>query len=111
MKLNHQQRKIFDDFCERSICEDDIPFYLYIGGEAGTGKSFLVKLMIEILKHLKLKSGDDLNKPSSIVMAPTANASYIIKGKTIESALGMLPRQRNSFVKVRKDKVSNLTFL
>ena len=96
MKLNPQQRKIFDDFCERSVCEDDIPFYLYIGGEAGTGKSFLVKLMIEILKHLKLKSGD---------------AAYIIKGKTIESALGMLPRQRNSFVKVRKDKVSNLTFL
>jgi hypothetical protein len=48
--------------------------------------------MIEILKHLKLKSGDDLNKPSSIVMAPTANAAYIIKGKTIESALGMLPK-------------------
>ena len=111
MQLNGQQRNIFDDFCERLLDEDDAPFYLYIGGEAGTGKSFLVKLMIEILKHIKTKSGDDLNKPTSIVMAPTANAAYLIKGKTIESALGMLPRQRNSYVKVNKSKLSNLTFL
>ena len=111
MTLNKQQRSIFDDFCERHIAEGDAPFYLYIGGEAGTGKSYLLKLMIEILKHLKLKSGDELNKPSAIVMAPTANASYIIKGKTIESALGMLPRKRNSFVKVNKNKISNLTFM
>ena len=44
-------------------------------------------------------------------MAPTANASYIIKGKTIESALGMLPRKRNTFVKVNSNRLSNLTFL
>ena len=111
MTLNKQQRSIFDDFCERHIAEGDAPFYLYIGGEAGTGKSYLLKLMIEILKHLKLKSGDELNKPSAIVMAPTANASYIIKGKTIESALGMLPRKRNSFFRVNKNKISNLTFM
>ena len=109
--LNGEQRKLFDDFCERIICEDDTPFHLYIGGEAGTGKSYLLRLMIEIVKHLRLKSGDELNKPSAIVMAPTANAAYIINGKTIESALGMLPRQRNSFVKVKRDRLSNLTFL
>ena len=111
LTLNEQQRLVFDDFCERHIGEDEVPFYLYIGGEAGTGKSYLLRLMIETLKHLNMKSGDELNKPSSIVMAPTANASYIIKGKTIESALGMLPRKRNSFVKVNKNKISNLTFL
>ena len=111
IQLNNEQRRIFDDFCERCMCEDDVPLYLYIGGEAGTGKSFLVRVMKEILKHLNMKSGDNLNKPSSIVMAPTANASYMIKGKTIESALGMLPRQRNSFLKVKKNKMSNLTFL
>jgi ABC-type polar amino acid transport system ATPase subunit len=101
MTLNKQQRSIFDDFCECHIAEDDAPFYLYIGGESGTGKSCLLKmkLMIEMLRHLKL------NKPSAIVMASTANASNIIKGKPIESALGMLPRKWNSFVKVNKNKM------
>ena len=64
-----------------------------------------------MVKHIKLKSGDDLRKPPAIVMAPTANAAYLIKGKTIESALGMLPRQRNSFVKRKKDRLSNLSFV
>ena len=66
--------------------------------------------MIEIMKHIRLKSGDELNKPSSIVMAPTANASYHINGKTIESALGMLPQKRNSFFKWKRDRLSNFTF-
>ena len=96
MDLNEQQRSLFDDICERLICQDDTNFYVYIAGEAGTGKSFLLRVLIEIVKHIKLKPGVELNKPSAIVMAPTANASYIIKGKTIESALGMLPRNRNT---------------
>ena len=111
MKLNEQQRRIFDDFCERLITDDDQPVYLYIAGEAGTGKSYLLKIMIEIVKHLKLKSGDELNKPAAIVMAPTANAAYIINGKTIESALGMLPRKQNTFVNIQRSQLSNLSFL
>ena len=50
-----------------------------------------------MIKHIKMKSGDDLQKPPAIVMAPTANAAYIVNGKTVESALGMLPRNDNSF--------------
>ena len=103
-KLNEQQRKIFDDFCERIYEDDSSPFYLYIAGEAGTGKSFLVKVMIEAMKHLKLTPGDDLKKPSVIVMAPTANAAYIVKGKTIESALGMLPTKQNAHSKRKSNQ-------
>ena len=44
-------------------------------------------------------------------MAPTANAAYIINGKTIESALGMLPKKRNTFVNVDRSKLSNFSFL
>ena len=111
MKLNDQQRRIFDDFCERLICDDEEPIYLYIAGEAGTGKSFLVNIMIEIVKYLKLKSGDELRKPSAIVMAPTASAAYIIDGKTIESALGMLPRKKNTFINIERNKLSKFSFL
>ena len=111
IKLNGQQRKFFDDFCERLLEDDNPPFYLYIAGEAGTGKSFLLKIMIEVIKHLKLTPGDDLRKPPAIVMAPTANAAYIINGKTIESALGMLPNRSNTFSKRKSNQVSNLSFL
>ena len=65
---------------------------------------------MEIVKHLKLKSGDDLRKPSAIAMGPTANAVYIIGGKTIESALGMLPRRKNTFVNIQRNRLSNLSF-
>ena len=47
IKLNAQQRKILDDFCERFLEDKGNPIHLYIAGEAGTGKSFLVKIMIE----------------------------------------------------------------
>ena len=111
IKLNEQQRRIFDDFCERLHEDEGPPFYLYIAGEAGTGKSFLVKIMIEAIKHLKLTPGDDLRKPPALVMAPTASAAYIISGKTIESTLGMMPNRSNTFAKRKSSQVSNLSFL
>ena len=111
MKLNTQQRIIFDDFCERMNGDEETPTYLYIAGEAGTGKSFLVKVMIEAIKHLKLTPGLDLRKPPVLVMAPTANAAYIINGKTIESSLGMLPNKCNSFSKRKSNQTSNLSFM
>ena len=110
IKLNEQQRQILDDFCERLLEDECVPFYLYIAGEAGTGKSFLLKIMIEVIKHLKLTTGDDLRKPPAIVMAPTANAAYIINGKTIESALGMLPCKSNAFSKRKAIKYQTTHF-
>ena len=44
-------------------------------------------------------------------MAPTANAAYIVKGKTIESALGMLPTKQNAHSKRKSNQLSNLSFL
>ena len=89
--LNAQQRKIFDDFCERVLhnIQDPEPFYIYISGEAGTGKSFLMMLMIEFMNRLPKSSGQELDKPSYLVLAPTGVAAYLIGGVTIESGLGM----------------------
>ena len=55
--LNNQQRRLFDDFTERCISADvnENPVYLFISGNAGTGKSFLVKLLIEAVKLIKIK--------------------------------------------------------
>ena len=110
--LNQQQRRIFDDVIERVIDNDleEKPFYLYIGGEAGTGKSFLLQKIIYAIRQIKVKSGQELDKPTVLVMAPTANAAYIIKGKTIESALHINMDRRNSFQKGSKERTSLLAF-
>ena len=108
--LNDQQRLIFDDVVERmaSSDEDESPFYLFLTGNAGTGKSYLLRLIIDAVKFIKIKAGDDLKKPPLIVMAPTANAAYIIGGKTIDSVLGFLPGDHYRYLKVSESRMATL---
>ena len=60
--LNSQQRLLFDYICERmvDVIEESSQFSLYLGGEAGCGKTFLVKLLKQ--------SGDKLEKPKVWVL-------------------------------------------
>merc|ERR1712079_380816 len=110
--LNSQQRKFFNDFVERiTDREDESPFYVYIGGEAGTGKSFLTKLLIEATNRLPSYSGQSLDKPRSLVMAPTGVAAYIIHGSTIESALAIAPNKRKTYTPNEASRNSQLRFL
>ena len=75
------------------------------------GKSFLLKLIIDVAKYLNRKSGDELSKPKVLTIAPTANAASLINGKTIESALGINPRKPWNYVKSSNDRQANLKFL
>ena len=111
--LNAQQRKIFDDFCERVLhnVQDPEPFHIYISGEAGTGKSFLVMLMIEFMNRLPKSSGQDLDKPTYLVLAPTGVAAYLIGGVTIESGLGMPINNRKVHLQGTASVSSHLLFL
>ena len=111
--LNSQQRSIFDDVMEQEfknqIENKREPYYLYISGAAGTGKSFLVRVMTEAIKHINVKPGSELDKPSVISMAPTANAAYVLKdAKTIDSAL-CFNRCRN-YMKLSGSKEASLKF-
>jgi hypothetical protein len=110
-QLNPDQRSIFDDVIERfySIQDEDlnddspVPFHLYIFGRAGTGKTFLMKTLIEATKLILMKSGDDLSKPSVLVLSPTASAARLINGQTIESALGIyITDDREAYQKCSK---------
>ena len=106
--LNYQQRRIFDDLTERCASHDsnERPVFLFLSGNAGTGKSYLLKVLIEAVKFIKIKSGDDLQKPPVIVTAPTANAAFLIGGKTIDSALGFLPVEGNKYSQAQPNKMS-----
>ena len=110
--LNCQQRKLFNDFVER-VNDPNLsdPFYLYIGGEAGTGKSFLLKLMIEAVKLRPKHSGQELDKPHFITVAPTGVAAYLVNGTTIESGLGIQPQKGRSFTNSNPSKNSSMRFL
>ena len=113
--LNKQQRQIFDDFCERVVSKDvnEPPVYLFITGNAGTGKSHLVRLLIEAVKSIKIMPGDDLKKPPLLNMAPTATAAFIIGGKTIDSSLGFTqftPIDSNQYIPVDQARLSSLKF-
>jgi hypothetical protein len=85
--LNKEQQRIFNDFCERMSdkTSDQDPFYCYISGEAGTGKSFLMRLMIDFMKRSARQSGTELHKPLHVTVAPTGVSAWIIGGDTIES--------------------------
>ena len=66
-------------------------FYFVIG----TGKSHLVRTMIQAVKYLKLNPNEELRKPTVVVGAPTANAAHIVGGRTIDSIFGFNPTDRN----------------
>ena len=110
--LNEQQRRLFDDFTERMVSSDvnERPVYLFLAGNAGTGKSFLVNILIEAVKHIKIKAGNELQKPPVIVMAPTANAAYIIGGKTIDSVLGFNPMDSNRYTQTDAGRLAMMKF-
>ena len=108
--LNGQQRKIFDDIIEREIVKDGDkePYYVFISGEAGTGKSHLVRVLMEGIKFVNIKAGSELQYPSIIAMAPTANAAYIVGAKTIDSAMCL--GRGYGYDKLGPNKESNLKF-
>ena len=66
--------------------------------------------MIDAVKLIKIKPGDDLQKPSVLVMAPTANAAFIIEGKTIDSVLGFLPVDQNRYTKASEARMSSMKY-
>ena len=111
-KLNEQQRSIFDDFVERINCDrEENSFYLYIGGNAGTGKSFVLRAMINAAKKRGKRSGAELDKPISLTVAPTGVAAYLVNGTTIESALGIQPSKDKAYIRNQPSRNSSLRFL
>ena len=69
-----------------------------------------MKVLIEAIKIVKLKAGTDLKKPPLLVMAPTANAAFMIGGKTIHSALGFSLTDSNRYISAEPSKMAMMKF-
>ena len=70
------------------------PFYAFLSGGGGVGKSLLIKSIYQAaLKYYNSRAGQDFRRVQILLLAPTGKAAYLIKGNKIHSAFGILARQ------------------
>ncbi|KAF9800375.1 hypothetical protein SFRURICE_015885 [Spodoptera frugiperda] len=105
--LNVQQKDLMkqvSDAIERDIrCNDDLqPLLLFITGGAGSGKSFLLKLIVEHIRRCYAPTVDILLKPTFVEVASlTGVAARQISGRTLHSVFS-LPIEKGSTMTYRK---------
>ena len=61
--------------------------------------------------HPPFKAESDFKKPVILVMAPTANAAFLIGGRTIDSALGFVPMESNRYIQAEPERLAKMKFL
>ena len=85
--LNKKQKEFFYHALH-FIKTTDKPFYSFLSGGGGVGKSHLTKSLYQAaLKFYNTRSGEDFHQVKILLLAPTGKASFIIKGNTAHSAL------------------------
>ena len=83
--LNKKQKEFFYHILHL-IKTSDKPFYYFLSGGAGVGKSHLVKSLYQAaLKYYNSKAGEDFNDVKTLLLAPTGKAAFGIKGNTVHS--------------------------
>ena len=98
--LNETQASVFytvRDWCFQRVWGlNPEPFFYFVTGGAGCGKSHVIKCVYQeatkILRQLpRFRDRGDMSQPSVILAAFTGTAAYNISGKTLQSLL-KLPR-------------------
>lgn len=88
-KLNREQKEFFYHVLHLIKISDN-PFYSFLSGGAGVGKSHLTKCLYQTaLKYYNTKAGDDFHHVKILMLATTGKAAYNIKGNTIHSVLAI----------------------
>ncbi|XP_077367827.1 uncharacterized protein LOC144011878 [Festucalex cinctus] len=94
--LNETQASVFyavRDWCLKRISDCHLePFFYFISGGAGCGKSHVIKCIYQeaskILRQLpRFRDEADMSKPAVLLAAFTGTAAYNISGKTLHSLL------------------------
>ena len=65
------------------------PLHIFLTGDAGCGKSFLMKVIYQSLTKIFSYGNVSLDKTKVLLMAPTGVAAIIIDGTTIHTALNI----------------------
>ena len=91
--LNIEQKEFFYHTLHL-IKTSDNPFYAFLSGGGGVGKSHLTKSIYQAaLKYYNSKAGEDFNQINILLLAPTGKAAFIIPGNTIHTALAIPANQ------------------
>ena len=102
-QLNEEQQNLFDFMMKHSqqlslnrrndLPQPD-PFYIFLSGGAGVGKSFLAKAAIYYMKKTLCKPGQNMDEhPAVVVTASTGKAATYIDGTTLHSAFALPVRE------------------
>ena len=87
--LNKEQKEFFYHVLHL-IKTSEEPFYCFLSGGAGVGKSHVTKALYQAaLKYYNTRPGINFNETKVLMLAPTGKAAYNIKGNTIHSALAI----------------------
>ena len=91
--LNKEQKEFFYHILHQ-IKTSETPFYCFLSGGAGVGKSHLTKALYQAaLKYYNTRAGDDFHEVKVLLLAPTGKAAYTIKGNTVHSAFAVPANQ------------------
>ena len=87
----------------------DSPIYRFLSGGAGVGKTFLLKMLYQsLLKFFNRAPGIDPSLLFILLLAPTGKAAYLLKEKTIHSALKVPINQSREFKTLDSDRLNTL---
>ena len=88
-KLNKEQKEFLAHILHL-IKTSEEPFYSFLSGGGGVGKSHLTKSIYQAaLKYYNSREGEDFRQVTILLLTPTGKAAFIIKGNTIYSALAI----------------------
>ena len=87
--LNKEQKEFFYRVLHL-IKTSDEPFYCFLSGGAGVGKSHVTKASYQAtMKFYNTRAHDSFAEIKVLMLAPTGKAAYNINGNTIHSALAI----------------------
>ena len=86
--LNKKQKEFFYHILHL-IKTSDKPFYYFLSGGAGVGKSHLIRALYQAAVKHNSRAGKKFNEVKILLLAPTGKAAYGIKGNTVHSALAI----------------------
>ena len=96
--LNDEQRSLFQFVCththkilfsDRYGTEPPEPFFVFLSGDGGTGKSHLINVINEYVKRNLKFPGQSPDQPSILLTASTGPAASRISGQTLHKALNL----------------------
>jgi hypothetical protein len=85
------------------------PIYRFLSGSAGTGKSYVLKVLRESAeRYFKCRSGADFQQHWSMTLAPTGNAAFLAGGATIHSVLHVPANQSLAYHRLDHESLNTL---